>query len=1831
VGADVTAYSGAPGHAPAVPIGQPLPNTQVYLLDQQLEPVPVGVVGEIFVGGPGLARAYLGQAGNTALRFVANPFGPPGSRLYRTGDLARYQPDGTLLFAGRADQQLKIRGVRVEPGEVEAALRAQAGVAEAVVVAHGEDELHRQLVAYVVGDPDLDVEALRVQLRRLLPEALVPGFILVLPELPRTSTGKLDRKRLPSPQQRERIQHYVPPATVTEALLAEIWADVLHLARVSTEDNFFELGGHSLLATQVVARVRERCGVELPLRVLFNTTATLREVAAEVDRTSREAQGLAVPPLTRREHGRTAPLSFNQERFWFLEQLGSLNGAYHEFYALQIHGPLNIAALESSLNQMIRRHETLRTHIENTADGQGMQVISEPQPLSLDVLDLSALSASEREQQVREVAGEHARAPFVFSHSLFRIRMLRLEPSEHLLLVTIHHIVSDYWSHLVFLRELGAFYAATLEQRPAALPELPVQYADYSLWQREWLQGEALEQQMSYWRTQLAGSPAALQLPTDHPRPSLPSYRGARLFFELNGELYHSLLEFSRSQGVTFYMLLLAAFQLLLSRWSRQEDIVVGSPIAGRRQRETEGLIGFFVNTLVLRTDLSGEPSFNQLLARVRDVALGAYAHQDLPFEKLVAELDPVRDPSRHPVFQVMFILQNQPVDFFQWPGLQLTALGLQRSSSLLYVHGATKFDLLVDCVESPDGLWGRFEYSTDLFELVTMERMMGSFQTLLEVIAAGDGQQCIAELPLLTPQQKHQVLHTWNQTDTSYPRHRHVYDLIAEQAARTPDAPAITSDGLAMSFRELEHRSNQLAHHLQSLGVAPDTLVGLSKERSISTIVALLGIWKAGGAYLPLDSAYPEERLRFIIEDAKISLVLAPRLDNSLTCNGQIKCVPLDTLALSSYPATRPRIASSPDHLAYVLYTSGSTGRPKGVAVSHGSLANYVNHVVRTFDVASGTGSPLHTTLAFDLTVTALMPSLVAGRPVTLLPEGESELPELAAALAQGQDFSLVKLTPSHLNVLQTAYPETAREGAARAFIIGGEALTAAHLALWRKHSPGIRLINEYGPTETVVGCATYQVDDSTTQTGPIPIGKPIANTQLYILDSRLNPVPVGVVGELCIGGDGLSRGYLGRPGLTGQRFVPNPYGPPSSRLYRTGDLARYLSDGNLEFVGRTDDQVKIRGFRIELAEIEQVLHGHESIADCVIVAREDGERKHLVAYVVAREQGATLDTAALREYLATNLPDYMVPALFVQLPQLPVTPNGKIDRRALPAPNTSEHPQELATPRTPVEEALEQIWCEILNLEHVGIHDNFFEIGGDSIAALQIVARAGHEGIKITVKGMIEHQTIAQIATALAEQPDAAAEDPQETIQEEAAATMPADDEAASSEVLELPLLPAQADMIQLVPDGFQRNITIVVFDCMERMEPARLEEALRHVVMQHDALRIQFWRTESGWRQGVAGAGAVRGQTLIENVDMSAPASAEEDRARTFELVQQLNDSIRLDSPPMIRGLLIEFGERRPQYLMLAVHHLVFDAISGRILREDLQAAYEQLTRGEAVRLPQRTTPMAEWARCLTNYARSEEAARDAQYFQSLGWPSCTPLPRDHVESEPAEIRSVLLTLDERDTEAVLKVRRRFGVQMDDLLLASVIEALSLWTGGRRFAINLMHHGRVNLNGHDISRTIGFFSSTIPMLIDISAAQDGASLLTAVTQQVASIPSQGIVCGVLRHMSDNNLLADLPRPEIRLNHLGMMGRVKKMLFRAPTDPRLEEPVEPAMLHSNPVQHREHLIEVTTAVHGRRLYMQWAYSSHIHRLDTIQQTAQHAIDWLTRMAAQSHAAAAK
>ncbi|HEX6751683.1 MAG TPA: amino acid adenylation domain-containing protein [Longimicrobium sp.] len=1289
-----------------VSVGRPTGNQRIYLLDSALQPVPVGVPGEAWVGGDGVVRGYLDRRALTAERFVPDPFtAQPGARMYRTGDRLRWTADGALEFLGRLDAQVKIRGFRIEPGEVESMLSALAGVREARVVVREDAPGEVRLVAYVVGG--VDAEALREQLRRSLPEYMVPAAIVVLESLPLTPSGKLDRKALPAPEYAADAERYEAPRTPTEEVLAGIWAEVLRLERVGVHDGFFDLGGHSLLATRVVSRVRELFGVELPLRALFEGP-TVAELAVRVEEL-RRAELPVLPPVV--PAGRTAPLplSFAQERLWFIDRLEPGSTAYNLPRSMRLGGALDERALERALGEIVRRHEALRTTFREV-DGSPVQVIAPFGGFTLRLDDLSGLAEPAREAEVTRRATEDAMQPFDLSAGpLFRATLLRLGVEDHVLLLSMHHIVSDGWSMGVLDRELSALYEAYREGGESPLPEPAVQYADYAVWQREQLAGEVLERQLAYWKERLAGAPELLELPTDHPRPPVQTYRGAYEPVELPGELVERLRTLAQSEGATLFMVVLGAFQVLLSKYSGSEDVVVGSAIAGRTRKEIEELIGFFVNTLVLRTDLGGDPGFREVLRRVRDVTLGAYEHQEVPFEKLVAELQPERSLSHSPLFQVMFSLENTEGgggDALQ--GLNVGGVGAELAS--------TKFDLSLGLVATPRGLWGGLNYSTDLFERGTIVRMLGHLARVLEQVAA-DADVRLSRLELLSGAERARLLALGEGAAPGLPRAT-VDALFARAAAAAPEAVALAWDGGRMTYAELDGRANRLAHHLRRAGVAAGTRVGVFLERGLEMVVATLAALKAGGAYVPLDPAYPAERLAFMLADTAVPVLVteSPLADRLPPHAARSVRVDTDAAAIAAEPADAPVAGTNPEAAAYVMYTSGSTGRPKGVEVPHRAIVR----LVRGQDYVSIDPSDVFLQLApasFDAATLELWGPLLNGARLAIHPAGQPSVESVGRTLAE-HGVTVLWLTAGLFHLVVEGRIETLR--GVRQLIAGGDVLSVAHVRRVLAELPETALINGYGPTENTTFTCCHPVRAEDVERGSIPIGKPIVNTYVRVLDAGMRPVPVGVPGELYAGGAGLALGYLNQPELTAEKFVADPFAA-GARLYRTGDRVRWRADGTVEFLGRVDAQVKIRGFRVEPGEVEAVLRACPGVREAAVVVREDepGE-KRLVAYVAGE---AAADE--VREHLRGRLPEHMLPAAFVFLDGLPLTPNGKLDRRALPAPELASAEERYVAPRTPVEEVLAEIWAEVLGLERVGAHDSFFDLGGHSLLIMRLLAR--------------------------------------------------------------------------------------------------------------------------------------------------------------------------------------------------------------------------------------------------------------------------------------------------------------------------------------------------------------------------------------------------------------------------------------------------------------------------------------------------------------------------
>jgi amino acid adenylation domain-containing protein len=1333
-----------------VPIGRPFANIQVYVLDNYLQPMPIGIPGELHIGGRGVASGYLHRPELTAERFIVHTFGDGKEmRLYKTGDLVRYLPDGNIEYLGRIDQQVKIRGFRIELGEVEAVISQHPQVSQVVVIDREDIPGNKQLVAYVLPQSGMEISSneIRIYLKPKLPDYMLPATVVCLEELPLTPNGKIDRKALPIPDFTQlQSKVYVAPRNETEEQLSRIWMEVLAVGQVGVHDNFFELGGHSLLATQLMSRVRQTFGVEVPLRKLFEAN-TIDAFAVQiqyhqVDRST--IAGLPLMPVSRSEN---IPLSFAQQRLWFINQLEPNSPAYNIPEAVRFHGQLDLTALERTLQEIVHRHEALRTNFISH-DGQPIQVIHQSLTWKMTIIDLQQLPSDEQEERIQHLATAEAEQPFALdTDSLLRATLLLVAETEQILLLTMHHIVSDGWSSGVLTQEIATIYTAFVNGENSPLPELEIQYVDFAVWQRQWLQGETLEQQISYWKKQLTGAPALLELPTDHPRPPVQTYNGATYESVISAQLSQDIETLTQREGVTLFMTLLAAFDVLLYRYTGQADVVVGSPIANRNHTEIEDLIGFFVNTLVLRNDLSGNPTFRELLQRVREVSLGAYAHQDLPFEMLVETLQPERNLSHSPLFQVMFILQNTPNSDLELPGITLSPIKTEGSVS--------PFDLTLSLNSTAQGLEVAWEYNTDLFDASTIARMAKHFETLLiEIIEKPD--LPISTLTILTATEEQQLLVDWNDTQTEYLHEQCIHQLFEAQVNKTPGAIAIVCGAEQLTYQELNTRANQLAHHLQTLGVKLDVLVGLCVERSSEMIVGMLAILKAGGAYVPLDPAYPPERLACMIADSQIPLLMTQErlLSNLPIHDAQVICLDRDWLTIKPTSSENLVITTSPGDLAYVIYTSGSTGQPKGVMVTQQNLTNFCQAAIDIYKITSTDRILQFASVSFDVAAEEIYPGLIQGASIYLR---TTEM--LNSFPAFSQQCAVWKLT---LLDLPTAYwqqliaESTSIPASVRLIIIGGERANPAYVRLWQEQMGAYpQLINAYGPTETTIEATCCNLTQLLLSPGKeVPIGKPLANMQVYILDQQLQLLPRGISGELHIGGHGVARGYLNQPDLTAEKFIVNPFSnEPEARLYKTGDLVRYLADGNIEYLGRIDQQVKIRGFRIELGEVEVAISKYPQVSQVMVIDREDiASNKQLVAYIVP-QSGCEINSAEIRTLLKEQLPNYMVPSVVVCLDEFPFTPNGKIDRRALPIPDfTQLQLIEYSPPENALEELLVDIWKDVLGVHKVGIHDNFFELGGHSLLAVQLLSKIDQKfQTNLSLSTLFQNTTIKQIASIL------------------------------------------------------------------------------------------------------------------------------------------------------------------------------------------------------------------------------------------------------------------------------------------------------------------------------------------------------------------------------------------------------------------------------------------------------------------------------------------------
>jgi amino acid adenylation domain-containing protein len=1678
-----TAYQDIADRHRHAPIGRPVANARIYILDAYRQPVPVGVPGELHVGGVGVARGYLNRPELTEERFVADPFSArPGARMYRTGDLGRWLSDGTIEFLGRNDSQVKIRGFRIEPGEIEAKLAEYPGIAEAAVLAREDSPGNKRLVAYCAGSGSLDVGALRRYLSDRMPEYMVPSAFVRLARLPLTPNGKLDSRSLPAPRHEDFVSgEFEAPRTDAELAVAAVWSDLLKLDRVGRNDRFLELGGNSLLAVQVISRLRNALNVDVPFRALV-VGPTLAEFADVVAK----ATPSRLPSVARIEREEYVAASFAQQRLWFLAQVKGASEAYHLPCGWTVRGPLDATALRRALNRIVERHEALRTTFV-VVDGKPMQrVTALPQANAIHFIEQEAASPAE----VVQLMDEEATLPFDLERGpLIRARLIHERHDLHTFLVTMHHIVSDGWSMRVFMHELNTLYAAFLGGHGDPLPPLHIQYADYAAWQGKWMSGDLLRAKGDHWKNFLSGAPELLALPLDHPRPAEQDFAGASIGFVLDTSLSQALNALSLRQGTTRFMTFLAGWAALLSRLSGQEDVVIGTPTANRGRAEIEGLIGFFVNTLALRVDVSSDPTVAELLQQVRERALEAQENQDLPFEQVVELVNPARSRAYSPLFQVMFAWEDDD-------GLRLEFPGVGEAAPVKGVHQTAQFDLALTMRETPSGIEGELEYATSLFKRETVDRMIGYYQALLAGMVSNPVRR-IADIPILSEAEHQLVVRTWNAAHLPEDRELCIQELFEEQVRRTPEAIALAYEEQTLTYATLNARANRLAHRLRELGVGPDSLVAICAVRSPEMVIGILGVLKAGGAYVPMEPAYPVERLQYMLSDsAPVALLVTGSLAEGF---GELdRSLPVLDLAqdLSEYPATNPETLSNPSNAAYVIYTSGSTGKPKGVLVEHRNVTSFLPAFWERFAFTPADRVLQFASFAFDASVEEILGTLTCGATLMLRTE---------AWLEGAQEFwrlcGLHAVTVAELptRFWQSVLPDPATDipACVRLIFIGGEAVDLESLRRWFGGS-GRRplLMNSYGPTEATVTATGQELtpDEATWRS----IGGPMSNTRIYILDRTRQPVPVGVHGEVYIGGDSVARGYLNRPELSAEHFVADPFWTkPGARMYRTGDLGCWLPDGTIEYHGRNDFQVKIRGFRVELGEIEARLLEVGGIREAAVLAREDvpGDTR-LVAYVTSDAECPAED---LRSQMLACLPDYMVPTAFVRLKAMPLTPNGKLDKRALPAPGKDAYAtRDYEAPQGEIETVVASIWTSLLNVERIGRRDSFFALGGHSLLVVQLVSRlrkALH--VDIRMNALFAAPVLADFACI---------------VSAGAPSRVPPVEKAEHRE--RLPLSFAQRRLWFLAQmDGASAAYNIPYeLQLSGRLDKAALRRALDRIVARHEALRTTFTVVDGEPVQRIGPAD----DSLVELAEVEVGTPAEVARLAQEEEATPFN----LERGPLIRGRLLQEADEL-HTLLITMHHIVSDGWSMSVFTGELSALYNACVKGEPDPLPPLTVQYADYAIWQETYISGRLLQAQATYWKSrlTGAPELLSLPTDHPRPPTQNYvgGTVPFTLGEASTKALRELSARHGTTMFMTLLAGWSVLLSRFSGQDDIVVGTptANRGRAEIEG-----LIGFFVNTLPLRLDLSAQPTVAELLEQVkartleAQENQDIPFEQIV---------------------------------------------------------------------------------------------------------------------
>ncbi|MCY8005267.1 lichenysin non-ribosomal peptide synthetase LicA [Bacillus haynesii] len=1663
-----------PDDAQAIPIGKPVSNTEVLILDSFGNVQPAGVAGELCVSGDGLVRGYFNRPELTAEKFTTHPF-KTGEKIYRTGDMARWLADGCLEFIGRIDHQVKIRGQRIELGEIEHHLLTHDMVQEAAVLAVDSGAGDQMISAYFTADQELSSEELRRHAAEGLPGYMIPSVFMQLQELPLTGNGKVDRRALPEPDVAQAAQkEYTAPRSRTEAQLADLWQEVLNVPKIGVHDNFFELGGHSLIGMTLIARIQQEMNVDLQLKDLFQapTIESLAQAAAKAEKKS--AVYIEAAP-----DQETYPVSSAQKRLYVLQQIEGAEKSYNMPAVLQLEGKLDLKRLKSAAQMLIKRHEAFRTTFE-IRDGEPVQRIWEAAELTIDVIDAD-------EQEAEKLIKEFIRPFDLTKAPLFRMSIIRVTEEEHLLLVDMHHIISDGASVSVLIDEMTRFYAGE------ALEPLRIQYKDFSVWQQHLLT-ERHKMQEEYWLKELDGELPVLTLPTDHTRPSVQTFEGSRLSFALKPELVQQLRRLAKETESTLYMVLAASYSAFLSKLSGQSEVIVGSPAAGRPHADLSRIIGMFVNTLAIRTRPEGDKPFSAFLEEVKETTLGAFEHQDYPFEELIEKLNIQRDMSRNPLFDAVFSMQNADLKDLSMDGVTLKPYD--------FAHQTAKFDLTLTAAEEDGLLVFEMEYNTALFKRESIERWSGYWVNLLEAVAENPDAR-LSELSLLNEAEKRRIVQKWNETKLAVPQDKTVHELFEAQVLRTPERGAAVYNGVQWTYKELNARANRLARLLIKKGARPEQRIGIMVKPSLEMAAGVLAILKAGAAYVPIDPGYPAERIGYVLKDSGAELLLT-QTNIAVPEEFSGETLLLDSILseeITNDDEVNPQADTQPNNLAYLIYTSGTTGQPKGVMVEHQSLVNLCCWHNDAFAVTEQDKSAKYAGFGFDASVWEMFPYWIAGAELHIIDESiRMDITRL------NQYFEENGIT---ITFLPTQLCEQFMEldnQSLRVLLTGGDKLK-------RIEKRNYTLVNNYGPTENTVVATSTAIDPDE---GMLSIGKPIANTRAYVLGQNNEVQPVGIAGELCIAGRGLARGYLNKPEETAKRFTEDPF-VPGERMYRTGDAVKWLEDGRLEYTGRIDQQVKIRGFRIELSEIEVQLARLSEVQEAAVTDIEDAYgNKALCGYVVADEQ---LDTESLARKLAQTLPDYMVPAFWVQLDELPVTANGKVDRRALPQPDVEAQTAEYKAPRTETEQLLADIWQEVLGLDRIGITDNFFALGGDSIKGIQMASRLQQYGWKLEMKDLFQHPTIGELCVYV----------------------QTADDQTIDQDPVE-----GEVTLTPIQRWFFERKFTnehhwnqSVMLHALTGFDPETAGQALSKLIEHHDALRMVYQRNGDGIVQYNRGLE----ETAVSPEVIRFNESGAELEAAVLKASNRIQSSIDLTEGPLLKAAI--FKTDQGDHLLIVIHHLVVDGISWRILLEDFAAGYAQAEKGEPIILQEKTHSFAEYAARLKEYAGSKAFAKEIGYWQEIEQAETAALPKDD-EAEDKRMRhtkTAEFSLSKEETEQLMtKVHEAYSTEMNDILLTALGLALKEWTGQEDFIICLEGHGREDIiDGLNISRTVGWFTSQFPVLIQMGHSEDIGYQIKQIKEELRHIPNKGIGYGIYRYLTEEGKEAQPIKYDISFNYLG------------------------------------------------------------------------------------------